>query len=288
MAEESGRIQWPRGISRWPDGVSLSSPAWGRIPGIGYTHYFNAGSPSAPGVTLALRRGMGGGGFHLVFLRDGMTSQDTLGYGATADIGLGPTATVNASIPAKDLIPQLQKMKVTSIEAGAGLPGFAVTQTYTPQQIADFLNRFIFHPATRSQDELSPFERSLQSGLATVGQPTQPPVKFLGTRSQGPLGDGMTGWGATVGAGPSSTADANRPNASPSAGPVGRPLASILATHPPPVPYLPPTAQDKPGGILGMLIDAGHVDPVDPGQLPAGGLLGLIQDYLRNNPGADR
>jgi len=45
-------------------------------------------------------------------------------------------------------------------------------------------------------------------------------------------------------------------------------------------------AQDGPGGILGMLIDAGHVDPENPDPPPAGGLLGLIQDTLRHNPAA--
>jgi hypothetical protein len=237
---------------------------------------------------LALRRGMGGGGLHLVFLRDGMTSQDTLGYGATADIGLGPTATVNANIPDKDFIPQPSKMKVSSIEAGIGLPGFAVTKTYTPQQIADFLNRFIFHPATRSRDELSPFERSLQSGLATIGQPSQRPATFLGARSQDALGDGMAGWGATVGPGPASAANANRANAGSSGATIGQPPASVFATRTPPIPFLPPAPQGKPGGILGMLIDAGHIDQANPDQPPPGGLLGMIQDYLRSNPDAGR
>jgi hypothetical protein len=35
-----------------------------------------------------------------------------------------------------------------------------------------------------------------------------------------------------------------------------------------------------------MLIDAGHIDPANPDQVPAGGLLGMIQEYLGNNPGA--
>jgi hypothetical protein len=37
-----------------------------------------------------------------------------------------------------------------------------------------------------------------------------------------------------------------------------------------------------------MMIDAGYIDPNNPNPPPAGGLAGLIQDYLRNNPGAGR
>jgi hypothetical protein len=60
---------------------------------------------------------------------------------------------------------------------------------------------------------------------------------------------------------------------------------SIFATGAPSVAFLP---QDKPGGILGMLIDAGHIDPANPDQPPAGALLGMIQEYLRNNPDVGR
>jgi hypothetical protein len=62
----------------------------------------------------------------------------------------------------------------------------------------------------------------------------------------------------------------------------------VFAKRAPPVPFLPLPPQDKPGGILGMLIDAGHFGPTHPDRPPAGGVLGPIQDYLRNNPGAGR
>jgi hypothetical protein len=140
MAEAESRFRWPQGISRWPDGVSASLPALGRLPGIGGTYYFNPGSPSAPRVTVTRALGMGGGGVQAVFLRDGMTSQDTLGYGASADLGLGPIATINASIPDENFIPQPWKSKVSSVGAGIGLPGFAATTTYTPEQVANFIS----------------------------------------------------------------------------------------------------------------------------------------------------
>ena len=44
-----------------------------------------------------------------------------------------------------------------------------------------------------------------------------------------------------------------------------------------------PLTQNAPAGILGMLVDAGQIDPENPDRPPAGGLLGLIQDD-RNNP----
>jgi len=62
------------------DGASVSIPI-GPIGGISGTYYWNPGSPTAPAVTLTGGLGMGGGGAHLVFLRKGMTSKDTLGYG---------------------------------------------------------------------------------------------------------------------------------------------------------------------------------------------------------------
>lgn len=43
--------------------------------------------------------------------------------------------------------------------------------------------------------------------------------------------------------------------------------------------------QGNPGGILGMMSEAGHIDPSNPDRPPHGGLLGLMQEYLRNNKG---
>jgi hypothetical protein len=42
--------------------------------------------------------------------------------------------------------------------------------------------------------------------------------------------------------------------------------------------------QEKLGGLLGMMAEAGLIDPSNPDRPPPGGLLGLMQeDYLRNN-----
>lgn len=181
-----------------PDGFSVSMPI-GRLFGIGGTWYWNPGASNAPAVTLTGSLGMGGGGLHTVFLRKGMTSQDTLGYGATANIAptIFPSATVNASIPDKGGLPQPWNAKISSTEAGISRPGFAATYTVTPQQAADAL-KFI-RPAMGPNDELPPFVRTLQSSAGTVGENAgAPPVRFLGSRIQNPLGDGMTDWSSSV------------------------------------------------------------------------------------------
>lgn len=252
MAEQARKI-------RWPDGVSISTPSMGMWPGIGGTYYFNPGSPSAPRLTLTQRRGMGRGGLRAVFLGNGMTSQDTLGAGATGNAGAGANATVNASIPD---IGQPWKMRVSSVEGGVGLPGFAVTQTYTAQQIADWINKYIFPPAMDPQDdELSPFARMLQTKNGSVGANTKPAIPFLSPQEENPLGGGMGDWRAST----------VRPD--------------VFDTGTSPIPTLP--SQPSVSGIPGVIAGVSGIDPTNLTQaMPAaGGLLGLIQQYMRNNPG---
>jgi hypothetical protein len=66
----------------------------------------------------------------------------------------------------------------------------------------------------------------------------------------------------------------------------GQSSTGVFDTGAPPIPYLPSTLQDKPGGLLGMMIDAGQIDPSTSERPAAGGLPGLIHGYLRNNPGS--
>ena len=84
---------------RWPDGWSASI-LLGPLPiGIGGTYYSNPGSPTAPPVTVtgSLAFGKSGQGIHRVFLRKGVTSEDTLGYGASGNLSsFVPSVTVNA------------------------------------------------------------------------------------------------------------------------------------------------------------------------------------------------
>lgn len=180
-----------------PDGISVQVPLFaGRIGG---AYYWNPGSPTAPHLTLSRSYGMPGFGLHAVFLRNGMTSQDALGHGISGNVSTGlPSVITNGTIPDDGYLPW--KSRVSSVEAGIGTPNAspAITNTYTPQQIAAFLNKYIFGPAMGLQDELSQFTRSLQSGVGTVGQASEPPVRFLGSRYQYPLGGGMAGWKSSV------------------------------------------------------------------------------------------
>lgn len=184
---------------RRPDGWSVSMPLRPFPVGIGGTYYSDPDSPAAPPVTVTGSLGFGtsGQGLHSVFLRKGMTSEDTLGYGASGNLSsIVPSVTVNASIPDENYIPQPWKSKVSSIEAGVGTPGASAALTYawTPQQIADFLAKHGLvgpgllrsvsapglvgpaSPAMGPEDELSPFARTLRSGVGRVGAPSVPPV----------------------------------------------------------------------------------------------------------------
>ena len=209
---------------RWPDGWSVSIPL-GLFPlGFGGAYYSNPGSSTAPPVTVTGSLGFGksGHGIHRVFLRKGMTSEDTLGYGASGNLSsIVPSVTVNASIPDENLIPQPWKARVSSIEAGVGTPGAsgALTYTWTPERIADFLlsngligaarlgsvlhrealarphsPMHVISPAMGPEDELSPFARTLRSGVGTVGAPTAPPIRYQSSRYANPLGSGMGDW----------------------------------------------------------------------------------------------
>jgi hypothetical protein len=109
--------------------------------------------------------------------------------------------TINGSIPDENGIPQPSKVRVSSTEWGIGSPGTsaALTYTWTPQQIADFPAKYGFvSSAMGPQDELPRFTRTLQSSVGTVGQNSEPPVRFLSSRDQAPLGSGMADWRSSV------------------------------------------------------------------------------------------
>lgn len=149
-----------------------------------------------------------------------MTSSDTLGRGVSGNVStILPSVTVNGTIPDDgNLIPRPWKSRVTAVKTGIGAPNAspAVTETLTPQQVANFLNKYIFGPGMGSEDELSPFDRSLRGGLGTVGTPdgdTQS-IRYVGSRYQNPLGDGMGDWrsSASVNPQPSSAPSQQQPD----------------------------------------------------------------------------
>jgi hypothetical protein len=84
---------------------------------------------------------------------------------------------MNASIPDENGIPQPWNARVSSTEAGIGVSGFSGTYTMTPQEIGDFLNKYIFvRSAMGPQDGLTPFARTLQSAVGAVGRKSEPPI----------------------------------------------------------------------------------------------------------------
>lgn len=71
------------------------------------------------------------------------------------------------------------------------------------------------------------------------------------------------------------------PGATRSAGYLGGAVA-------PPIPFVPVAPRGVSGGLPGLLSDVGLNDPLNPYALPSGGLVGLIQEYLRDNaPGSN-
>jgi hypothetical protein len=151
-----------------------------------------------------------------------MTSKDTLGPGMMANQStMIPSVTMNSTMP-RD---RLGWPRVTSIEGGASSnmgTYRAGTYTVSGQQVGDA----VVTPAMGPEDELPPSVRTLQSGVGTVGQNSQPPVRFLSSRYQIPFGNGMTGW-----------------------------RSSVDGTDPQNSVQPAPAQPQEPGGLLGLLLD---------------------------------
>jgi hypothetical protein len=187
-----------------PNGFSVSLvPSFGRlgVAGLSGTYYWDPGPNDSPSFTMTGVAGSGvdnnSAGFPLlgllgrlgvragpVFLGKGTTSKDTLGAGVTANQStMIPSVTMNYTKP-RDGWP-----RVTPIEGGvsSNLGTYrAGTYTVSGRQIGDAL----ITPAMGPEDELPPFTKTLQSGLGTVGQNDQPPVRFVSSRFRNQLGDG--------------------------------------------------------------------------------------------------
>jgi hypothetical protein len=153
---------------------------------------------------------------------------------------LGVDATVNAGIP--DIL-QPWKMKVTSVEGGLGLPGVAATQTLTPQQIADFSDKYLGGPGPKVRAEY------VRDSAAAAGVPSRNNVFEYGFPEPSPIRSSVFNTGAA-------------------------PVQQFATPH------------GSMGGIPGLIAGIAGTDPSSPTQAspPAGGLLGLIQEYLRDDP----
>lgn len=242
-----------------PDGYSAAARLWGPF-GISGTYYRNPGAPTAPAWTITGSLGLNPGlGLHSVFLRKGMESEDTLRYGLTGNVSTGlPSLTVNASVPDEGGIPMPWKAKVSSIETGVGSPGSsgALTFTMTPQQIVDFLVTHGVIGAARISSTLSREALTRDYPPAAVISPAMGPDDELS-----PFARTLRSGSATIG-----------------------------ANSQPPVRYL--SSRYASGGPLGNGMGGwkSSVESVQPtprqptpDSVEPGGLLGLIQDYLRGN-----
>lgn len=203
--------------------------------------------------------GLPGAGLNAVFLRKGMTSNDTLGPGFSANVStILPSVTLNGTIP----FDGRYFPRVTSVEAGIGTPSAsaAFTGTFTPGQVAKLLrinnlspgpewNRVfvrdsaaaagvpsrnnVFEYGYPYSDGQSPRVRETPSaggafnstGVETTGSSAQRPVRYLSRSQKNPIGDGMGDWRA-------------------SAVPVG--VSDPTATP------------QRPGGLYGLLLDYLH------------------------------
>lgn len=261
---------------RWPDGGFVSfTPSFPRVGqvGIGANYYWKPGSPEAPRTTVTgmLGRGtdvwriplglMGNLNIGATYLRDGMSSTDTLGPGTTSNVStILPSVSVNSSYPMEGYVPRPDKAKASSIEAGlSGSIGAsrAATYTVTPQQIADFLAKYL--PVSASPDRRGELVRD---SAAAAGIPSRNNVFENGYPEAGSL--------------PSPTYPGTmNPDKSGS---------SVFVNGASPVAFVPPTLQMQPRGLPGLIVER-FIDASNSTAPPAGGLPGLIQDHLRNNPG---
>lgn len=156
----------------------------------------------------------------------------------------------------------------------------------------------------------TPDLEGLLTGPSVSGSAGSGSIRFNGAGSGQAAGYGIgtPGVGVTHGFGPYElSGDFSRPNArqfirdsAASAGVPGRnnvfeygfpepdpnqpSTGGVFGVGAPPIPFLPSTLQGGTGGILGMMVRAGVVDPSNPDAPPAGGLLGLLLEHERNNP----
>jgi hypothetical protein len=204
---------------------------------------------------------MPGAGLNAVFLRQGMTSSDTLGLGLSGNVStILPSVSLNGTIPNNDIL-RPWKSRVTSIEAGIGTPNAspAITATYTPQQIADFLTRYVFPPPSGPEGK-NVFVRDSAAGAGVASRNNAFEYGFPEAGSAPSAASEMKG-------------DKLRP--------------TVFDTGASPVPFSS-TPQNASRGLPGLLFEGGLIDPLGSTAPPASELPGLIQDYLRNNSASFR
>lgn len=253
-----------------PDGISLELPY-----GLGATYYWNPGAPSAPRITVTGGVGKGGGGVHLIHLRRGMSSEDTLRYGASVNV---PSFNLNATIPDASGVPLPWKAKVSSIGVGAGLPGVSANFTATPEQIAAFIRKYVLTPIMGLTDQSAAPGHMPQSLPIRIQRGAERPVPYAGhSAGSEPFASGISPWFSDY-------ADVHAPPArAVSGGPPDRVLFDGASV----IPYIKDgrASLGAPANLAASVVSGGSGAP---GQVEsADGLLGMIQDYLRDRPGSN-
>lgn len=126
---------------------------------------------------------------------------------------------------------------------------------YTPQQIADFLTRYVFPPPSGPEWK-NAFVRDSAAGAGVASRNNVFEYGFPDSSPAPPAASEMSG-------------DKLRP--------------TVFDTGTSPIPFSP-ALQSAPRGLPGLLFEGGLIDPSGLPAPSAGGLPGLIQDYLRSNP----
>jgi hypothetical protein len=106
--------------------------------------------------------------------------------------------------------------------------------------------------------------RTLQSGAGAVGQSVEPPVRFLASRYQNPLGNGMTGWRSSADATDPQYAVQPAASAQEPRGLLGllresmrdNPEKSPMEGDGPQNPAQPSSSADQPRGLFGRLLES--------------------------------
>ncbi|NPU12306.1 hypothetical protein HL666_16150 [Bradyrhizobium sp. 83002] len=206
---------------------------------------------------------------HLIHLRKGMSSEDTLRFGASINV---PSFSVNATIPDESGVPLPWKAKVSSIGVGAAIPGVGVNFTATPAQVAAFIRKYILNPVMGAGSQSSAPGGVPQSAPIRFERDAERPIPYAAPwPGREPFESTISPWSSNYVGGRYAPSARRVSGARPD-----RPFSDGV----PAIPYIKDrraTPGDPPDVAAAVVGDGSGVG----GQMaPAGGLLGMIRDYL--------
>ncbi|WP_257168588.1 hypothetical protein [Bradyrhizobium sp. SRS-191] len=199
-----------------------------------------------------------------------MSSEDTLRYGASVNV---PSFNVNATIPDESGIPLPWKAKVSSIGVGAGLPGVSANFTATPEQIATFIRKHVLTPIMGATDQSAVPQGRPQSLPIRMQPGAERPMPYAGySAGSEPFASGISPWFSDY-------AGVREPPArAVSGGASDRAFLDGASA----IPYIKDgrATFGAPSDRAASFVSGGSGAGGPVGS--AGGLLGMIQDYLRD------